>query len=134
MAWAVWGGGDEAAKIAVQTIRQFAYPCPVDESSLMAAAKQAHVNIVSAQQMAPELKRMATTLTAGMFFQHELVGVHCGDSRASVARSQGIRWLTTDHTEGERLFRGGKLTKEQLRDYPRKNILDSALGARSTED
>jgi protein phosphatase len=39
--------------------------------------------------------------------------------------------LTEDHSEGERLFKAGKISKEDLREYPRKNILDSALGIHS---
>lgn len=71
---------------------------------------------------------MATTLTAAIFSDFGLVGVHCGDTRASVARGGGIKRLTQDHSEGERLFAAGKLSKDELKTYPRKNILDSALG------
>lgn len=57
-----------------------------------------------------------------------MIGVHCGDTRASVARGKGIVRLTADHSEGERLFRAGKLTKQEAAEYPRNNILESALG------
>ncbi len=54
--------------------------------------------------------------------------VHCGDSRITIARGAGIKRLTTDHSEAQRLFASGKLNREQLANYPRKNILESALG------
>jgi protein phosphatase len=54
--------------------------------------------------------------------------VHCGDSRIVVSRGAGIKRLTTDHSEAQRLFASGKLTREQLANYPRKNVLESALG------
>ncbi|TBA16129.1 hypothetical protein ELH65_09180 [Rhizobium ruizarguesonis] len=77
------------------------------------------------------MKNMASTLTAGLFTANLLRGVHCGDTRVAIARANGVKRLTTDHSEGQRLFAAGKLTKDELIDYPRKNILDSALGARS---
>lgn len=77
------------------------------------------------------MKNMASTLTAGLFTSNLLRGVHCGDTRVAIARANGVKRLTTDHSEGQRLFAAGKLTKDELIDYPRKNILDSALGARS---
>lgn len=122
------GGGGVASRIAIATLRRMMNSSSADVCRLMAAAEQAHLDIITAQQDSPQLRRMATTLTAGVFSQRGLIGVHCGDSRASIARAKGIVRLTADHSEGERLFRNHKLTKEELRDYPRKNILDSALG------
>jgi protein phosphatase len=121
------GGGGDASHIALATLRR-AIALPMGEDDLRAAVKEAHAEILKAQLGSPDLSRMATTLTAGVFTADSLLGVHCGDSRASIARGTGIVRLTSDHSEGERLFKAGKLTKEELREYPRKNILDSALG------
>ncbi|TIN14231.1 MAG: hypothetical protein E5Y51_23170, partial [Mesorhizobium sp.] len=98
-------------------------------TGLLDAAESAHRDILEAQKTSASLRQMATTLTAGVFTDRGLAGVHCGDSRASIARAKGIKRLTIDHSEGERLFRAGKLTREEFDDYPRKNILDSALGS-----
>lgn len=122
------GGGGNASHIALATLRALLVDEPSDAIKLTGAAEAAHAAILEAQHESPELRQMATTLTAGQFSDSSLVGVHCGDSRASIARGRGIRRLTSDHSEGERLFKAGKLTKEEFRAYPRKNILDSALG------
>ena len=125
------GGGDAASQIAIQCCRQL-----IDDNmtldKLRTVALSAHENIRAGQLTTNELSSMATTLTAGVFQRDLLIGVHCGDSRASIARGDGIVRLTSDHSEGERLFRAGKLTKEELFEYPRKNILDSALGVRTS--
>lgn len=71
---------------------------------------------------------MATTLTAVKLDGSRLVGAHCGDTRCVLQRGTGIRKLTVEHTEAQRLFEAGKLSKEQLLTYPRRNVLDSALG------
>lgn len=122
------GGGSTASEIAVETLRRKLDCAPISTSQLEAATEQAHADVVTAQKASTMLRNMATTLTAGVFSQRGLIGVHCGDTRASIARGNGIKKLTRDHSEGERLYRAGKLTKDELRDYPRKNVLDSALG------
>lgn len=122
------GGGGDASSIALATLRRHLVGRDLKPADLMVAAKDAHYNIIRAQEASPELRRMATTLTAAMFVQNGLVGVHCGDTRAIIARGSGVLKLTTDQSEGERLFRAGKLSKEERLNYPRKNILDSALG------
>ena len=43
-------------------------------------------------------------------------------------RGSGIKRLTQDHTEAQRFLAAGKITKEEYWIYPRKNVLDNALG------
>ncbi|RVH00098.1 PP2C family protein-serine/threonine phosphatase [Sinorhizobium meliloti] len=124
------GGGAHASQLAVATLRRALEPIAPELADLRTAAAQAHDEIVAVQRANPSFARMATTLTAGAFRDGRLIGVHCGDSRAAIARNDGIKKLTSDHSEGERLFRAGKLSKDELLDYPRKHILDSALGIR----
>jgi protein phosphatase len=120
--------GLDAAAIALQVLRDAVGSDAVTEDTLRGAALTAHRQILSEQQERPELARMATTLTAVACRPGSMLGVHCGDSRASIARGNGIIRLTVDHSEKERLLRAGKLTKEAAADYPRHNILESALG------
>lgn len=122
------GGGSNAAAIAVEVLREKVATSEISEDMLREAASVAHETILQAQLNGPELARMATTLTAVACQPGRMIGVHCGDTRASVARGQGIVRLTSDHSEGERLLRAGKLTKKEAADYPRNNILESALG------
>jgi len=41
-----------------------------------------------------------------------------------------IKQLTQDHTEVEKLLNEGVLNKQEALEYPRKNVLESALGAK----
>lgn len=121
------GGGGAASHLAIQTLED----CLRGEATpeeMRAGAYAAHERIIQEQLTASDLRHMATTLTACCLFGSTMTGVHCGDTRAALARGSGIKRLTQDHSEGERLFQAGKLTKEELRDYPRQNILESALG------
>lgn len=122
------GGGDKASRTAVSILWEL-IDSRSDKEDLRSAARSAHLKIVSMQQDSPDLRSMATTLTAILLKGEKLVGVHCGDTRAVIIRGKGILRLTTEHTEGQRLFAAGKLSKYELLNYSRRNILESALGA-----
>jgi serine/threonine protein phosphatase PrpC len=51
-----------------------------------------------------------------------------GDSRVYLLRGGGIRQLTIDHNEAEMLLRQGSITKEQAREWPRRNVIVHAIG------
>ena len=119
-------GGRIASHLAVNSFLDFA----ANDSALdlRNAAEQIHIKILAEQQRNPQHRSMATTLSAAIFSAGLMEFVHCGDSRITIARGAGIKRLTTDHSEAQRLFASGKLNREQLANYPRKNILESALG------
>jgi PPM family protein phosphatase len=51
-----------------------------------------------------------------------------GDSRVYLVRGGLIQQLTTDHNEAEMLLRQGAITKEQAREWPRRNVIVHAIG------
>lgn len=118
------GGGKQASQIAVDAVEK--WPHGADISNL---PFEAHQQILEAQQTS-EFSDMASTLTALFVAKNVLKGVHVGDTRCAVQRGRGIKKLSIAHTEAQRLLDAGKLTKEEFRNYPRRNILDSALGAK----
>jgi protein phosphatase len=71
---------------------------------------------------------VATTFTAGAINNHELHGVHVGDSRICVLRGNGIKQITEEHNEVGRLVREGKLSIEDKKFYPRKHIIEYIMG------
>jgi serine/threonine protein phosphatase PrpC len=118
-------GGSIASKLAVNMFVDLASE---READLRSVALNIHAQIRKHQQENPELRTMATTLSGAVFRGGLMEFVHCGDTRISVARNAGIRRLTVDHTEAQRLLSSGAITKSQFEDYPRKNVLESALG------
>ncbi|MEL0615639.1 protein phosphatase 2C domain-containing protein [Cobetia marina] len=121
------GGGDVASKIAINIFKASLDDKVVDIESMRGAAISAHKAILE-EQKSNISSRMASTLTALYLDDQGIIGVHCGDSRAVIARGNGIKRLTKDHSEGQRLFDANKLSKEEFYNYPRKHILESALG------
>jgi len=118
-------GGEEASKIASDVLLAEAGT----SSSLESVFLDIHHKILQAQSNNAQLRGMATTTTAVVIDGMNLLGAHCGDTRCVLQRGEGIRRLTVEHTEAQRLLDAGKLTKEEFINYPRRNILDSALGS-----
>lgn len=117
------GGGRTAAEIALRTIEK------LGASDLLAAQSEAHHRILAAQATS-DFKEMASTATSVKLINHRLYGVHSGDTRCILQRGRGIKKLTVLHSEAQRLFEAGKLTKSEFLHYPRRNIVESALGMR----
>lgn len=115
------GGGGTASDIAIQLVKS-ASP----DKDLHQLVHEVHEAILAAQ--AEDGSAMATTLTVARIRGNILDGAHCGDTRCIIQRGNGIRKLTRAHTEAQRLLDAGKLSKKQFLEYPRRNILESALG------
>jgi serine/threonine protein phosphatase PrpC len=120
-------GGKRASQIAVDRFADFAQERGY-VANLRSIAEQIHANIRKEQNENTRYRTMATTLSGAVVQSGLMEFVHCGDSRIVVARNGGIWHLTIDHSEAQRLFASGQLTREALANYPRKNILESALG------
>ena len=118
--------GALAAKICVQSLME------ADEtllrSNLVNLANDLHEKILSKSNADKNCQGMATTLSCCFLDSYLLRGVHAGDSRIYVLRGNGIKQITVDQTEVARFVRNGKMSPKEALVYPRRNILDSALG------
>ena len=117
-------GGETASHFAIKTLQEKTS----DGLPLEECFEMTHTELIAKGKSFPHLMGMATTLTAIRCNGPSLYGAHCGDSRAYVLRQRGLKQLTVDHTEVARLIAEGQLTKEEAVNYPRKNIITSALG------
>ncbi len=125
------GGGDMASRLAVTSFRSALGEYGLDEKAMLAAANIANESIRSAQVAGPH-NRMASTLIAVALMEDRVVGIRTAEtSRASIARGRVSGRLTDRSFRGQRLLlKQRKLSKEELPSYPRKHILESALGIR----
>lgn len=117
-------GGEAASHFAIEALQEELGRGATLEQCFEAA----HLGLVAKANDLPHLRGMATTLTAINCIGSSLSGAHCGDSRAYILRGRGLKQLTNDHTEVARLIAEGLLTKEEAVNYPRKNVITSALG------
>lgn len=119
-------GGRRASTLALEMLGT-----AIHEGSnldLFATALDIHEALRAEQEQMPALRSMATTLSAIVLTGNVAHTVHCGDSRIALARGRGIVRCTEDHTEAGRFLEAGLLSTAEFKNYPRKNILDSALG------
>lgn len=86
------------------------------------------------QKASDDLKKrgMGTTFSAIAIANMKAYITHVGDSRIYIIRNNQILRLTTDHTFVEKMVEEGRLTEDEARDHPQKNILYMSLGARQS--
>ncbi len=77
----------------------------------------------------PNRTGMGTTLTAVYTDGRRVALAQVGDSRAYLLRGGELRQLTTDHTLVQAMVDAGRLTAEQARTSPHRNIVVRSLGA-----
>jgi PPM family protein phosphatase len=126
-------GGQEASRLAVQTVRDaYANARSNDPKvALHAAFTLAHARIQSYASEHPDLQGMGTTCTALAILDHELFFAHVGDSRLCLIRNRSVERLTRDHSYVSRLVESGIVRSEDAETHPQRHILMAALGSGS---
>jgi protein phosphatase len=75
----------------------------------------------------PSLSGTSTTATVALFDGERLAMGHVGDSRAYLYRDHEISQLTSDHTFVQSLIDEGRITEEDARTHPHRNLILKAL-------
>lgn len=119
-------GGKEASNLAVKTIsKHLEGAANIDQCySYVAGALQ------DFSQTNPEYNSLSTTLSLLVLSEGTGHVGHVGDSRIMHLRGDGLKTITRDQTELQELLDQGVLSKFQARNYPRRNVLLSVLGAK----
>ena len=124
-------GGEVASQMAVEitlrTFREEPRSAPAGQR-LYRAVQQANIEVHDRAMVVPELRGMATTLTAVAVDRGLLTAVHVGDSRLYLVRGPAIEQLTKDHTVAGEKVRYGLLSKERARDHAERSVLTRSLG------
>jgi PPM family protein phosphatase len=124
-------GGQEASRLAVETIREVYDRVMRDDpqTALAEAFLTAHDRIQRYAAENPELQGMGTTCTALVIRGRQLSLAHVGDSRLYLVRDSRISRLTRDHSYVGRLVESGIVRAEDAEKHPQRHILTAALGA-----
>ncbi len=80
-----------------------------------------------------ELKGMGTTVVAVVVYKGVAVIAHVGDSRAYCI-NENITPLTKDHSLVQLMIDTGKITKEEAKTHPDRNIITRAVGIQNFVD
>jgi PPM family protein phosphatase len=120
--------GDIASATAVQQLRKLDQPPTEDLLGQVAGAlHRAHDRIAELVDEDPALSGTSTTATVALFDGTRLGMGHVGDSRAYLYRGREITRLTTDHTFVQSLIDEGRITEEESRVHPHRNLILRAL-------
>jgi len=123
--------GEVASALAVDVLTD-AYYNGTDEdptANLLAAINAANLRIhESAEAEATDGLPMATTVVAAAVLRDQLVVANVGDSRAYVVGDGVIRQISHDHSWVQDQLDSGRMTPEEARVSPRRNMITRALG------
>jgi len=125
--------GEDASSMAVQVARDVFYGTPETEhprEALRLAVAQANEAVYEAGAGKTGRDHMGTTLTAAVLFNQRVVVGHVGDSRCYLILEDAITQLSKDHSWVAEEVEAGRMTPEQARVNPRRNIITRALGLR----
>jgi PPM family protein phosphatase len=92
------------------------------------AVQRANIEIHNRALTVPELRRMATTLTAAVVSEGTLYAAHVGDCRIYHIRRGKVRQITKDHTVVQERVRMGLLSAAKARHHPERSALSRCLG------
>lgn len=127
--------GNVASELAVRHISEYvirSYRDGMDmtdtEKTLKNAIVSANISLYDKAVNNTELAGMGTTAVAAFVKDGTAVIAHVGDSRIYLVNGE-IKQLTCDHSVVQSLIESGKITPEDAKVHPRKNVITRALGA-----
>jgi protein phosphatase len=103
-----------------------------DENRLLTAIKLCNARIMEVSEQDSSKKNMGTTCATLHFVERpeglKALVAHAGDSRVYLFRDNRLKRMTIDHSLVEEYLRMGKITEEDAKSFPQKNIILRALG------
>lgn len=120
--------GDLASATAVQALRKLdARPSEDMLGQVAGAIHRANDRIAEIIDEDPALNGTSTTASVLLFDGTKIAVGHLGDSRAYLLRDGELRQLTHDHTFVQSLIDEGRITEEQSRTHPHRNLILKAV-------
>ena len=129
-------GGEIASRLATETVKQYIlnnFSNTVKEKEeilklIHNAVEYANMVVYEKSKENPELEGMGTTLEVCLIYNNKAYIGHIGDSRIYRIRKDVIRKLTKDHSYVQKLVEDKKITRDEAKTHPKKNMLTKALG------
>jgi serine/threonine protein phosphatase PrpC len=128
-----YNGGKLASTIAVSAAEEVFKKYQgqsISPEVLKDAVLDANKKILERKKESEEYAYMGTTMIAAAVQKDKLYWAHVGDSRLYIFDHQKLHQITTDHSFVMELVNEGKITKEEMRNHPRKNEITRAVGVK----
>lgn len=128
-------GGCTASSVAAETIAQrFTEEYDPEMNSddirrlMEKSVSEANAKVYRMSRDDDSLYGMGTTVVFALAKDGRIHIVHAGDSRAYLYRGGELSRITTDHSIVQELVSAGRITDEEARNHPSRNIITRALG------
>ncbi|MGD9567177.1 MAG: Stp1/IreP family PP2C-type Ser/Thr phosphatase [Sedimentibacter sp.] len=128
--------GEVASSIAIETIREIFKKSSLDESFkapsfIIASIEEANKKVREESLCKEECSGMGTTITMAVIDLNLNVAyiANVGDSRAYLIKNDEIMQITEDHTYVHELMKDGKITLEEAKHHPKRNVITRAVGS-----
>lgn len=132
--------GSEASSRAVTIIKERiekSYRSDMDSNKLrnllVATVKTANAVVYNLGSAMPEWHGMGTTCVCALIRNNTLHTVNVGDSRAYLITHE-IKQISKDHSMVMNLYERGDITKEELKNHPKRNVITRAVGVSEDVD
>ena len=123
--------GEVASRVAVDVLRDNARPTA---EGLVQAIRIANRAVWEKSEAEPSMRGMGTTLCAVVLVpgadgaDDVVVVANVGDSRVYVHHDGALEQITEDHSLVEDLVREGRLTPQEAKHHPQRNVVTRVLG------
>lgn len=140
--------GEVASQIAVETVESFfrdagddqdiTWPYKEDKSRtfienlFVNSVRYANLRVFEKASEDAKFKGMGTTFVGVLFQDNRYYVAHVGDSRCYRVRDRKIEQLTEDHSLLNDYKKMARLTPEEEKNFPHKNIIVRALGMKDS--
>lgn len=125
--------GERASQLGVSVVRSHFRQATSPDllRHLEKAFQAANSSIVNEGKKSAQYRGMGTTMTAAAIVDDRLFIANVGDSRAYLIRDQAIHQLSIDHTWAQEAIEAGRLTPEQAKSHPNRNVIKRYMGIQS---
>ncbi|MGO5290893.1 Stp1/IreP family PP2C-type Ser/Thr phosphatase [Porcincola sp. LCP21S3_C12] len=122
--------GDLASRVCVETLVSSIEGSGQTETIpiLAEAVQKANRAVLKKAAEKPEYAGMGTTIVAAVIDGNTLYVANVGDSRLYLIDDDRIDQITLDHSLVAEMVRSGRISPEQMRNHPEKNIITRAVG------
>ena len=123
-------GGANAGNVA----SRFAADSFLRHKTMLHALEKANDTVFGLAGRQPEFRGMGTTLVGAFVQGREASILNVGDSRAYLFDGETLRQVSEDHSYVEEMRRLGRISAEDARTHPQKNLITRAVGVDATVD
>lgn len=126
--------GSLAAELATDSFMLYLQRCMLEKEPpevgiiLRESASYANIRVYDKSRESEQYEGMGCTLVSALVQNGNVTLINIGDSRCYHFSRRGLRRLTVDHSLVEELVRAGKISREEAKTHPQKNVITQAVG------